>query len=343
MPNILELVDPVVATLTARQVPEPIENPLTSVLPNVRVQGRKSKTVRRTHRTTTAKFRSYDAEAPIGKRPDSIVLQELALPALSEKLPISEDLLLQLAESGGATPVIDRIVESIYDDVERLTTSVLNRAELARGQFLSTGKVTINENGFVDEADFGLAATHKVTPAVLWSNPAATAIDDELVWQRQVRRDAGRPVQRAVTSERVRNFLLRNEQYRTAFWQGVANPPTLNPEQLNQVRATYGLPPIEVYEGEVNVDDVITRVIDDHLFVYVTDNVGESQWGITAEARQLVASNAVDFAQEQAPGLMVVQWSDPDPVVTWTKVASIFLPVAGDINGLLVASVVAPS
>ena len=341
MPNIFELVSPAVMTLLARQVPEPIVNPLTSVLPNVHVQGRKSKTVRRTHTSTTAKFRSYNAEAPIGKRPDAIVVKELSLPAMSEKLPIDEDMLLTLSE-GATDAAIGRIVDSIYDDVERLTTSLLNRAELARGQFLSTGAVTIDENGFNDEADFLLAGDHKVVPAgALWSDPAALAIDDELAWQQKVRIDSRRPVVKVITSLTVRNFLLKNTQYRTAFWQGVANPPSLTPAQLDSVRQTYELPPLEVYEGIVPTDTSTTRVISANLFIMVTDTVGESQWGITAEARELVGSNAVDFTQEQAPGLTVVQFATPDPVTTWTKVSSIYLPVAGDINGLLVATVTA--
>jgi len=340
MVNILELVTPAEATLVARQVPEPIENPLTSVLPNVQVQGRKSKTVRRTIRRTTAKYRQYDAEAPIGSRPGTIATQELALPPLSQKLPINEDLLLTLAE-GGSDALIQRIVESIYDDIENNTTAILNRAEAARGQFLSTGKVTINENGVIDEADFGLPADHVVTPGTLWSDPTALALDDEQTWVRKVRTDARRPVVRTIMSERVRNYLLRNNQYRSFFWPGIATPPTLTPEQLGQVRAQFGLPPIEVYEGEVPTDSGTARVIADDKVILVTDNVGESQWGITAEARELVSSNAVDFTQEMAPGLTVVQYTDADPVTTWTKVSSIFLPVAGDINGLLVADVAA--
>ncbi len=338
MVDILSLVTPAVATLVARQVPEPITNPLTSVLPNVPVQGRRSKTVRRTIRNSTARFRSYDAEAPIGRRGDTLELREFALPALSEKLPLSEDLLLALSE-GGSDAVIQRLVEAIYDDIERLTRSILNRAELARGQFLQTGKVTINENGVIDEADYGLPSTHLVTPATLWSDPTALAIDEEQAWVDTVRTDALTPVTKATTSKRIRNLLLRNDQYRSFFWPNVSNPPTLTPVQLNQVRETFELPPIEVYDGEVPADTGTQRVIADDKFILTADNVGESQWGITAEARELVGKNSVDFTQDMAPGLTVVQWSDPDPVVTWTKVASIFMPVAGEINGLLVADV----
>ena len=336
--NILDLIDQAVATLAARQIPAPIDNPLTSILPNVNVQGVKSKTVRRTHRSTTAKYRSFDAEAPIGRRPDAIVVSEISLLPISEKLPVNESLLLQLAE-GASEAAIERIIDAIYDDIERLTVSVQNRAEEARGQLLSTGKITLNENKVVDEADFLLPADHKVTPGTLWSAPGATPLSDEVAWSRKVRTDAQRRPVAATTSERVIGVLVANAEYRNAYWQRGTDSPTLNPEQLNQVRASYGLAPLNVYEGEVPTDTGTKRVIADDLFILTTDNVGESQWGVTAEARELVASNAVDFNQTQAPGLTVVQYKTPDPVTTWTKVASIFLPVAGDINGLLIADV----
>lgn len=339
MTNILELVSPAALTGFAREIPEPVENPLTSVLPNVTVQGVKSKTVRRVHKSSTAMFRSFDAEAPIGRRPDSIVVSELSLLPISEKLPISESLLLTLAE-GASDAAIGRIVESIYDDTERLVISIQNRAEKARGQFLATGKVTLNENRVVTEADYLLPADHKVAPAVLWSNTAtATPLSDEVAWARKVRTDARRRPATATTSERVLGYLVANAEYRNAYWQRGGDSPTLNLEQLNQVRASNGLAPLNVYEGEVPTDTGVERVIADDLFILTTDTVGESQWGITAEARELVGSNAVDFNQTQAPGITVVQYATPDPVTTWTKASSIYLPVAGDINGLLVADV----
>lgn len=341
MPNILDLVTPVAATAFARQIPEPIENPLSSVLPNVNVQGITAKQVRRTHRSTIAKFRSFDAAAPIGKRPDGIITSDVSLLPLSWKLPIGEKMLLELAE-GASDAAIGRIVEAIYDDIERTTVAILNRAEKARGQFLTTGKITLAENGVIDEADFLLPGDHVVAPGVLWSSVAtATPLSDEKVWARKVRADSGQRPVAATTSERVQGYLLASAEYRNAFWQRGADSPTLNPEQLNQVRASNGLPPLNIYEGEVPTDAATgtVRVIEDDKFILTTATVGESQWGITAEARQLVGSNAVDFNQTQAPGITVVQYNDQDPVTTWTKASSIFLPVAGDINGLLVADV----
>lgn len=339
--NIIDLVSDVDLTVFSRQVPEPVENPLSGILPDREVDGRKSKSARHTRKTSTAKYRSYGAEAPIGKRGDSITVQELTLPAISEKLPVDEDLIHRLNESGAKTD-IDRLVASAYDDTETLTISIRNRTEQARGQFLTTGKITIAENGVVDEADFGLPVTHKVTAPVLWSDPTAPLVEQEQVWVKIVTRDAKVRPTKATVSERILSYMQRNEQYRAYFWQfpGSQIGPILNAGQVDQVRAQFGLPALNVYEGFVpNDSGAEVRVIADNKYVLTTDTLGETQWGTTAEALELVGKNAIDFASKDAPGITVVQYRVPDPVVTWTKAAAVVMPVAGDIQGLLVADV----
>ena len=339
--NILELVSDVDLTVFSRRVPEPVENPLSNILPDREVDGRKTKVARHVRKSFTAKFRSYGAEAPIGRRGDSITVSEFKLPALSEKLPVNEELIHQLNEAPSQTG-IDRLVESTYDDVENLTISTRHRVEKARGEFLQTGKISIAENGVVDEADFGLPASHIVTAPILWSDPAAPLVEQEQVWVELVAKDAKVRPTRATISRRILTFLTRNEQYRSYFWQfpGSQLGPILNLDQLNVVRAQFGLPTLNVYEGFVP-DDAgnEVRVIADNRYILTTDNVGETQWGTTAEALELVGSNSVDFTSKQAPGITVVQYKVPDPVVTWTKASSVVLPVAGEINGLLVATV----
>lgn len=342
--NIQDLVSDVDLTVFSRQVPEPIENSLASVLPNREINGRKSKAARHARKSFTAKFRSYNAEAPIGQRGDSITVTEFSLPPVSEKLPVNEELIHQLNESPSATAV-DRLVEATYDDVENLTTSVRNRVEKARGEFLTTGKISIDENGVVDEADFGLAASHKVTPLLLWSDPAADIIEDELKYVQIILDDADPHSSiTATVSKRLVRLLARNEAYRRFYWQprGSDIGPTLSAAQVNDVRESNGLPSLNVYDGFVpdNANGKV-RVIPDTKYILTTDTVGETQWGTTAESLALVGKNSVDFSAKQAPGLSVNQWSVPDPVVTWTKVAAVSLPIPGDINGLLVASVIA--
>lgn len=226
--------------------------------------------------------------------------------------------------------------------MENLTVSTRHRVEKARGEFLQTGKISLAENGVVDEADFGLPASHIVTAPILWSDPTAPLVEQEQVWVELVANDAKVRPTRATISRRILTFLTRNEQYRSYFWQfpGSQLGPILNLDHVNVVRAQFGLPALNVYEGFVP-DDAgnEVRVIAENRYILTTDNVGETQWGTTAEALELVGSNSVDFTSKRAPGITVFQYKVPDSVVTWTKASSVVLPVAGEINGLLVATV----
>ena len=343
MPNILELVTPAALTFAAREVPEPVENSLASVLPDREIDGITTRTVRGTRKRFKAQYRSYNAEAPIGSRGGSAVVQEITLPALSEKLPIDEKSIHLLAQ-GVSDVQIAGLREQIFDDVDNLTVSVRNRVEEARGQFLSTGKITLSENGVTDEADFGLPGTHRATAPTLWGAAGAQPLTNEKAWAKIVRKDSLVRPTRATTSEAVLDVLAKSEQYRVAFWQrDEAFSPTLSLEQVNQVRAANGLPPLNIYDGEVPnaAGTGSQRVLAENLFILTTDTVGETQWGTTAEALELVGSNAVDFAAKDAPGLTVVQYRTQDPVAVWTKVSSVVMPVAGDINGLFIGTVLA--
>jgi len=332
--NILGLVSPAELTAFAREVPETVQNPLSGVIPNDEVNDTVVRVGKAGRKASTAQYRSYDAEAPIGKREGYANITEIELPPLSEKLPLNERLRLDLHRYKDAAA--GQVVDSFFDDVISAVTSIRNRAEKARGELLSDGKVTINENSTIAEADFGLAASHK--PSANWSAVGADIIADETTWKRVVERDAQESVQFAVVSPEILDLMLKNDNYRAAAF-GAAGGGVLTPERLNEVRRAFGLPPVFVYDGQVPGATGMDRVIAANKYIQVTGGFGRSVWGLTAEGIELSGSNAVDFTAADAPGIVVNQWREPDPVTVWTKAASVFLPVADDINGLLSATI----
>lgn len=344
MVNILDLKMAPELTFAVRDAPEPVENSLVSILPNREIDGDTTAVVRGTVQRFKAVFRAVDAEAPIGRRGGTLTRTEFTLPPISEKLPLLESDIKRLAQRS-PDRATELVKERVYDDAFNMATSIRNRFEEARGQFLSTGTISINENGFEGVADFGLDASHKKTAATLWAAAGATPIDDEKAWIKIVRKDALVRPTTATTSEAVVDALAKSAQYRTAWNPMIpeAQAPTLSLEQVNEVRRRNGLPTLNIYDGEVpNAAGTGTqRVLAENLFILTTDTVGETQWGTTSEGIALAGSNAVDFLTKDAPGLVVAQWAVPDPVATWTKVAAVGMPVAGDINGLLVGTVLA--
>lgn len=329
-------------TFFARNLPDNNADNLERILPDRPIQGIKTRQVRRTTTRVAARYRAWNAETPIGQRPDTITVTEVSLPPIGEKLPLTEYDLLMLATGGQATPgITSQLVEAIYDDAERIVNAIRNRVALARGDFLTDGKFTLAaENGLTMEYDAALAGTHAPTAGILWSTVAtAVPITNEKAWIKVIRDDGGDPPAYALTSTAVLTLLCQNAEYKAYAYPLVTSPPTLTEAQVNQVRAANGLPPLLINDYSVSVNGSTTRLIPENRFILAAGNVGETQWGITSDAIELVGSNAVDMTMQDAPGLFGAAWKSPDPATKWTKVSGVVMPVAGDINGLVSAIV----
>lgn len=338
-----DLINPVDATTFARLVPDDYPDTLLQWLPQREVQDVRARTARVQRTNSTAAFRSWNAESPIGERGVTKTITEVRFPPISEKLPLDEIDRIELflaARSGTSDPAFEQILEAAYDDIATISRRIRNRMELARGDVLTDGKFTITENGLSGlEADFGLVSGQKPTAGTLWSNPAAPAIDHELAWMLYLQNLSGKPVTRALTSLTVVQYLQANEQYRQYRWPtgDISTLPNLTQAEVNQIRASLGLPPITIYDHQLSVNGSTTRVIPVNKFLLGVADLGETQWGITPDALDLVKSGAV--VTRDAPGLVAGTWQTTDPTTKWTKVSGCGMPIIGDNTGLLTATV----
>lgn len=327
-------------TVFAQKIAARETDPLTAVLPNRPIQGFRTRSTKVSRTTTAAKFRSFDAETPIGKRPIASVVQDVQLAPLGQKLPFRESEILSkyLADGAGNTANADLkpVVDTVYDDTENNVSAILNRALQLRGEFLFSGKVTINENGFIQEADYGLAAGHQVAVGSItaWDNAAADPISDEQAWVDLVQDDAQENVTAVVMSSKVYRTFAKNGAYVNAVSTQLDR---ITLAQVNEIRAAYNLPPIVICDAKVGG----VRVTPVNKIALVTGSVGEFQWGDTLEGIKLFGSKAVESVQAFTPKITASAWIDEDPVTVWSKANATGLVVAGDINGLFVAEVLA--
>lgn len=346
MPSDLELWDvaelsPAETTVFARELPDNLPNSLSQFLPDRTIAGIETETTRVTRRRLTAKYRAWNSEVTLGERPIAVASDKVSLPPLGQLLILTEweRLLIELSRNGGNfAPLLTRLIDQMYDDIAHNVDATRNRVEIARGDFLVDGKFTLAaENGLTMEYDAGLPASHTVAPTVDWDASLATPYSDEVIWNRLVRKDAQGAVPTfAVTDQTTIDFLLDNQEYRSAFWPTLvpAQAPSLDIGQLNQVRARKGLPPVYAYDHQLEVDGVDTYVLPQGQFIFGTSSIGETQWGWTVEMLSLLGSNAIDLAQSDAPGITAIAWKKPNPVTGYSQVAATSMPVAGDINGL---------
>lgn len=283
--------------------------------------------------TEAATFRSYDTEAPVANRP-GVTRVTGELPPISRKIRLGEYNRLRQRNLDAEAR------NAILDDAVRMTRAIGARAELARGDALVNGSVTINENGVQATVSFGRDSSMSKTPQTSTWDGTADPIDDMLVWRDSYVALNGSEPGVIVTSRKVLSALMRNDNIAKAAFPNAANVPNvINQSVVNQVLNSFGLPSIELYDAQVRVNGSAQRVIDDAKVLFLpavgsqdADQVGKTLWGVTAESLE------PEFADAGA-GIVAGAYSTKDPVAVWTKASAIMLPVLANPNLVMVADV----
>jgi hypothetical protein len=288
-----------------------------------------------------AEFRAWDTQPPMTGRP-GITRKRGELPPVSRQISLLEEdsLRLRSLETGSSNPIID----AIFDDARRMTRAVQGRIELARGDVLTDGIVTINENGVNLAVDYGVAAGHLPVIAggpLQWTVAnAATAlpITNLLTWLETYKTDTG-TLPRGIMMSRTRLAALAvNAEVRAYAQAGAASTPArVNLATIGQVFSEFGIPPLmglgsdpagdPFYDVSVRVNGVLTRTIPDDRVVFVppTDEpVGNTFFGLTAEAVRLIERNKI--VAQDAPGVVALVLQNDNPVQTFTLATAIALP-----------------
>ena len=285
-----------------------------------------------------ATYRAWDAEARIAARQGTQrVTGELA--PISRKIRVGEEERhrLRALETGNDDPIIDQI----FADAANMTRAVQARVELARGQVLSTGSVTIEEDGFVADVDFGVPSTNFVTASTPHDDPEADVIGEWTEWlEAYDEATDGEVPGVAVVSRKYVNNLLRNEGIRQLAATAVGGTPSLvTVDTVQQVFAAYGLPPMRTYDSRVRVGGTAVRPIPEDRVILLPGEgsvLGQTLFGVTAEALELAGEGFIEA--EDAAGVVAVVEKTTDPVSTWTLASGISVPVLANPELLFVAT-----
>lgn len=335
-------VAPDALTAFVREVPIPSSLGLSQLFPTVLSTSNKFdwSEVLRTNRT--ARFRSFDGRIHVSDRDGGTDKQVNFLP-LSDSLNQGEyeRLQLEFARTGGTRT--EALANAIYNDGERLTRHVQNRMEQAIGQVLTTGKLTINENGFQGEADFGVPANHLVTAGTAWTNVAAPALANLVAWVDAYIATNGFAPGAILTSNRVRRLMSINTELIGAAVGTQSGKTRINATELGDLLASEGLPSdVRTYDSVVDVDGVVTRVIPDDKVVFLPPSPGdlmEVRYGISATALELVNSSRAELSFQGAAGIVGLVVQTGPPFRQFTFVDAVGMPVLTDAKRVFVADV----
>ncbi|MFK4104269.1 major capsid protein [Streptomyces sp. NPDC019531] len=141
---------------------------------NVKFRTKSSK-----RRVNAAKFRAWEAAPTLARRRAEQVINEGMLPWVGQELPFSELQIILAAVNRGQDT--SEFLDLLYDDLEQHVEATKAAMEIAAGQMLSAGVVSLL--GVALDVDWKVPAANRPMVAVPWSrSEAATPITDELAW-----------------------------------------------------------------------------------------------------------------------------------------------------------------
>jgi len=280
-----------------------------------------------------AKFRAFDAEPEIGKRPSGKRVT-LELPALGQNIPVSE---YEQLRSRGGNVTDQQILNTILGTTDAVVRSVSDALERMRGVVLETGIATINQSNFATADDFGRAAGHTVTAPALWSVSGTDAIGQIQGWVDTYTDANGTEPGTMLMSRRAVRALAKLDQFKTALIGGASRPASLS--DVNDTVTAEGLPPITVYNRRVSVDGVTTKVINDDKVLLLPAPVDSNDWmgtelGATFWGRTLTSMDADwSITADDQPGVVAGVYKHPKPPMGIEVISdAIGMPVLANAN-----------
>lgn len=305
-------------------------------------------TITRTNRA--AKFRNWDGAYWVSQRDTGSEKRVRMLP-LGGQLSVGEyeRRQIEMARYGGTIQNV--LVDAIYNDLENLTRYAQNRVELAWGDVLTDGVLTINENGVQQQVDYGIAGSQLVTASTLWSNHAAsTPLTDLIAWTGVYSGVNGAPQGQFVTSTAVVQHLMQNAQLINAIKGANTGATWVSIVEINNFLAGFGIPPFQVptdgqpggsiYASSFDVDGSTVPAFPTNRLLFLPadlSTLGFTAWGTPTTSLELNANNV---QVESAAGLIgILVREEQPPFRKTTFVDGVVLPVLADPRKILVATV----
>lgn len=283
-----------------------------------------------------AEFRAYDAEPSIARQAQGIS-RTLELPALGQKLPVSEYRALRLRNASD-----DAYRSHILKTTNQIVRAVADRIELLRGVVLDTGKATVNQRNFALDDDFGRPAEHNVAAGIFWSDTTVSRLDDLFAWdQVYSETNNGTKPGSLLMSQRAFSALRAGDEF---IDQATGRP--MGRDAVNEILVSEGLPPVRIYDRRIkNYEGVISRVTTDNAVLMLPEagaggesELGATYWGTTLTATELDWG----IADDERAGIVAGVFKNGNvPVIAEVVADAIGMPVLGNAALSLRAQVLA--
>lgn len=272
-----------------------------------------------------AEFRAYDAEPSIARQSQGVT-RTLELPAIGQKMPVSEYRALRMRNAADGT-----YEAHILKTTRQIVRAVADRIEMLRGVVLDEGKAIVNQKNFGINDDFGRPAENEVTAANLWVAPEVSRLNDLLLWQQGYSEtNNGTLPGSMLFSTRSYNALRAGKEF-----QNLVTGRPMSREEINNILIDEGLAPIRIYDRRIRpYGGAAKRVTQDTnvLLLPTAGATGESELGATYWGTTLTATE-LDWGiedDERAGIVAGVVKTDNVPVIAEVVCDAIGMPVLGN-------------
>lgn len=236
--------------------------------------------------------------------------------------------------------MIDIIVRDIFNDKMHLIEDAALTREILRMEALTTGAISIQENGVSYAYDFGVPASHKVSPSVKWDQSAtANPVDDINAWADAIEAETGIRPKQGVLNGNTLTLIQKCASVKNAIYvlgEGKVVPNKV--EVLNFLQRETQINFAVYNKGYESNGSFVKFVADGTVVLFPEGELGNTWFGTTPEESDLMAGSNAEVSIVDT-GVAITTTKQTDPVNVETKVSMITLPSFEMANEVIIASV----
>lgn len=266
------------------------------------------------------------------------------MPFFKESMSIDETMRQQLNSvlQTGNTNLIDMVINKIFDDSITLLDAAAATRERMRMSLLSSGVISIENNGQNYYYDYNLSSDQKPTATKSWSDITADIISEIKSWQDIAEDGTGIRPTRAILSRKTLGYILKNTAINKMLWPiiggaGYVSEAMVKRYFLDELNVT-----LAVYSKRYRDESGNTvKFFPDDVFTLIPEgDLGSTFFGTTPEESDLLTSGVANVAIVDM-GVAVTTIKKADPVNVEEKVSMVSLPSFEAADAVVVGDVIA--
>lgn len=253
------------------------------------------------------------------------------MPYFKESTYIDEELRqeLNIVLETGNQAYIDSVMNKIFDDETQLLRGAAATRERMRMMALTTGVITMSNNGQTFTYDYQIPANHKGNAAVSWSDHInSDPIEDIRVARELIQDETGMVITRAMCDGKTWRHLRNNEKIKKAIFVMTNGAGAINDNQLRNYISDQ-LDGLSVVVNDKRYKDESGNAVkfmpEDTFVMFPDGELGKTWFGTTPQESDLMTSNVANVSITDT-GVAVTSVQKADPVNVETIVSMICLP-----------------